>query len=325
MSEMKYAKIPDVINPVSRLVFGTSMDKMGNVETAFPLLDSLYAEGINTFDTAAVYGNAESIFGEWVKERNLRDKIVIITKGAHPNSWRSRVTPYDILSDIHNSLARLKTGYIDIYLLHRDDLNVPVGPLVEVLNQLRNEGKIGVFGGSNWTHERVKEANEYAARNSLMPFTVTSPYFGLAEQVNDPWGGGCISIAGPGCSDARKWYIEQSMPVFAYSSLARGLFAGKVKSSEQEKVEALLDKPAVLGYCSADNFKRLERVEFLAEQKGYTVAQISLAWLLNQEVNTFALVSCGTVEHLRSNIAALNIKLTQNELQWLDLQTDILD
>jgi aryl-alcohol dehydrogenase-like predicted oxidoreductase len=316
---MKYSSIPYVKKPVSRLVLGTAIREMENKQTAYKLLDSIYELGVTTFDTAVQYGEMESIFGGWVNARNLRDNVVIISKGAHPNQWRNRVTPYDILSDVHDSLAKLGTSYIDIYLLHRDDRNVPVGPIIEVLNQLHHEGKIGAFGGSNWTFERIKEANSYAQNHSLIPFTVSSPNFGLAEQVNDPWGGGCVSISGPNNTEARKWYVEENMPLFSYSSLARGLLSGKLKSSDHAKAAEVFDQPTVIGYCHPQNFKRLERVEILALQKGYSVAQISLAWLMNQELNTFALVSCENAELMKNNIEAFDIKLTQDELLWLDL------
>ena len=101
------------------------------------------------------------------------------------------MTDFDILHDAHNSLAKLKTNHLDIYMLHRDDPSVPVGPIVDVLNRLYDEGKIGAFGGSNWTVERTEEANNYALKHGLQPFTVASPNFGLADQLGDPWGGGC--------------------------------------------------------------------------------------------------------------------------------------
>lgn len=101
------------------------------------------------------------------------------------------MTDFDILYDCHNSLAKLKTSHIQLYLLHRDDPQVPVGPIMETLNRLHAEGKIGVFGASNWTMERMMEANEYAYKHGLVPFTVSSPNFGLANQLDDPWGGGC--------------------------------------------------------------------------------------------------------------------------------------
>ena len=80
-----------------------------------------------------------------------RDQIVILTKGAHFNQDRNRVTPFDITSDLFDSLVRLRTDSIDLYLLHRDDPTVPVGPIVEVLNEHKEAGRICAIGGSNWT------------------------------------------------------------------------------------------------------------------------------------------------------------------------------
>jgi aryl-alcohol dehydrogenase-like predicted oxidoreductase len=313
---IQHGEVPYLKKPVSRLIYGTATSLMEDRNSCFDLLDSVYAQGVNTFDTAVQYGEMEANFGGWVADRKLRDKIVIISKGGHPNKWRNRLTPYDILSDLHDSLAKLHTDHIDIYLLHRDDPDVPVGPIVQVLNDLHNAGKIGAFGGSNWTSARIEEANGYALAHNLIPFTVSSPFYSLAEQVNDPWGGGCVSISGPSGKTERDWYLKNKMPVFAYSSLARGLLAGKIKSSQREKAAEIFDTPTVSGYCCEANFDRLARVETLAAQKGCGVAQIALAWLMQQELHPFALVS-GSAEHMRKNIEALDIPLTQNELDFL--------
>ena len=224
---MKYSRIKGLDKDISKLVFGTATPKLfaavapdatkQDEDGAFALLDEIYASGINAFDCAAHYG--EEIMGRWMEARENRDKCVIITKGAHPNNWRDRVTDYDILADANDSLKKLKTDKIDIYMLHRDSHTVPVGIIVEALNRLYQEGKISVFGGSNWTHKRIQEANEYALKHNLMPFSVSSPNFGLAEQVNDPWVGdakfadGCVTISGPENIDARNWYKENSIPV----------------------------------------------------------------------------------------------------------------
>ena len=103
----------------------------------------------------------------------------------------------DVREDLEKSLENLRTDYIDIYLAHRDDEQVSVEEIVEAFNALHAEGKIGAFGGSNWTHQRSEESNEYAYKHDMLPFTVSSPNFGLAEQVKDLWGGGSISISGP--------------------------------------------------------------------------------------------------------------------------------
>ena len=324
MAEMIYGKVPYVDKPVSRLVHGTIMLSMANKDSSFELLDSMYDLGVNTFDTAVIYGDSERVLGSWIQERGIRDKVVVLTKGAHHNAWRKRVTPFDIMSDVHDSLAKLMTDYIDIYILHRDNPEVPVGPIVDVLNKLHDEGKIGAFGGSNWTHQRIEQANEYAEKHGLIPFTVSSPNYGLAEQVEDPWGPGCVSLSGPNEVAAREWYAKTNMPIFAYSSLGRGFFSGLIKSTESEKAKEIFKEPTIKGYCHPVNFKRLERVEILAKEKGLTVPQIAMAWLMNQPLNVFALVGAYKAEEMKENIEAMHLKLTQAEIEWLNLQRDSL-
>ncbi len=320
MSEMLYGNIPYLDKKISRLVHGTIMVSMQKKEWSFELLDAMFALGVNAFDSAVIYGDGERVLGTWMQERGNRDEVVILTKGAHHNGWRKRVTPYDIQTDVHDSLAKLMSNTIDLYILHRDDPAVPVGPIVEVLNQLHHEGKIGAFGGSNWTHNRLEEANEYAQKHGLIPFTASSPNYGLAEQVDNPWGPGCVSLAGPKEADARAWYAKNNTPIFAYSSLARGFFAGSLKSAAPEEAEKLFDRPTLQGYCHPVNFQRLERVEQLAQEKGLTVPQIAMAWIMQQPLNVFALVGTHTKEEMQQNIDALHVCLTQEELDWLDLK-----
>lgn len=331
---MKYSNIKGLEKPVSKLVFGTATPKLfaavapnageKEKEEAFALLDMVYEAGINTFDCAAHYG--EEITGEWMEKRGIRDKCSVITKCAHPNKWRTRVNDFDILADAHDSLVKLRTDCIDIYMLHRDDHTVPVDTIVETLNRLYDEGKIKVFGGSNWTHTRIEEANEYAYKHSLKPFSVSSPNFGLARQVNDPWrcdaplGDGCVTISGPENSDAREWYAKSGMAVFAYSSLARGLFSGLFKSSDPEGAKKIMDGPGITGYYSPDNIERLRRCEVLAEEKGVGVAQIALAWIFNQKFDVFALSSPVTGEQIAQNSRALDIRLSEKEIDMLDLK-----
>ena len=187
---MLYGSVPGLHKPVSRLVQGTVMVRSDSWDSSVGLLDAVYALGCNTFDTAHVYGQGdnERTFGRWVNDRGLREKVVIIGKGAHHNQDRRRVTPFDISADIHDSLARLRTDYIDLYLLHRDNPAVPVGPIVDVLNDHLAAGRIRAFGGSNWSQARVQAANEYAAAHGLVPFAAASPHFSLAIQIQRTMG-----------------------------------------------------------------------------------------------------------------------------------------
>ena len=335
---MEYGTIAHVTRPISRLVFGTAMPVMFNafrsvygeapdfpqrLEAAFRLLDGMYAEGVNCFDCADHYG--EEPLGEWLEARGLRERVVILTKGAHHNRWRKRVTDFDILHDVHNSLAKLKTNHLDIYLLHRDDPTVAVGPLMDALNRCVDEGKLGAIGVSNWTIPRIEAANEYAVKHGLRPFTVSSPNYGLAEQVEDPWGGGCVSLSGPDNRAARAWYAENRIPVFAYSVMARGFFSGRVKGDDPATARQFMDAAGIKGYAHPDNFERLRRCERLAAEKGLTVPDIALAWLFNQRaLDVYALTSPSAAERMRNSIAASAIPLTDAECRWLDLETDIL-
>lgn len=319
MAEMTYGRLKGIDKPLSRLVQGTVMISSNDEANAFKLLDEVYELGCTTFDTAHGYGggDCERVFGRWVNARGVRDKIVVIGKGAHHNADRQRVTPYDITADLHDSLARFGFDHIDLYILHRDDPSVPVEPIVDVLNELQQAGMIGPFGGSNWTHERLAEANRYAASQGLEPFSVSSPNFSLAEQVEAPWEN-CISISGPSGKAARDWYEAEKMPLFTWSSLAGGFFSGRFRRGNLGSFTSYWDTLCVRSYCVEDNFKRLDRAEELAAQKGLSLPQLALAYVLSQPLDIYALVGCSSGAEFRANVEAHALKLTADERRWLE-------
>ncbi len=318
---MQYRNLPYVKKPVSRILFGTTMAPFSTGGDGNALLDSMYDLGINTFDAARNYGLAELSLGNWIEAKGHRENIVILSKCGHPSLFgRKRVNEAEMRKDLKKSLSYLRTDYIDIYMLHRDDLAVDPGEIVEIFNAMHAERKIGAFGGSNWTHERIEAANEYAYKHSLIPFSISSPNFGLAEQVEDPWGGGCVTISGPANESAREWYRGNQMPVVAYSSLGRGFFSGRLKSGDEKHADQILDSAAMRGYGYPVNFERLRRCEALAKKKGATVAQIALAWLFGQNMNTFAIVSTSGTDRMKENIKALDIELKEDEIKYLDLK-----
>ncbi len=320
---MEYGNITNVDKPVSRLVQGTIMLSTAEEEYSFDLLDQVYEAGINTFDSGHLYGggDCERTLGKWIEDRGLRDEIIILTKCCHMNSDRERVTPYDISSDLHDSLARLRTDYIDLYLLHRDDIRVPVRPIVDRLNHYIGTGNLGVIGGSNWTHDRIERANLYAATSGQQPFTVSSPNFSLAEQAEPPWRG-CISISGKDGADARSWYQENQMPLFTWSSIASGFFSGRVNRENYDRMveQGLLDESTVRAYCTDENFERLDRVGQLAEEKERSIPQVALAYVLGQPLNIYALVGARNGDEISANLQALQTELSADEMAWLNLE-----
>ena len=160
----KYGNIPGLDKPVSRIVYGCAGMKMLRGEPADTQLDAAFAAGINAFDTARVYGGLEKVLGDWIKSRGNREKLVLISKGAHPvftpkedgtAETTRRLSREEIRKDIDATLLALGVDELDVYLLHRDDLSVPVGEIAEWMDELVKEGKTRTVGGSNWTFRRI--------------------------------------------------------------------------------------------------------------------------------------------------------------------------
>ena len=322
---MIYGAIEGLSKPLPRIIFGT-LPLVNTDATTFSLLDSVTEMGCYAFDTAHAYGDgaSEQVIGNWMETRNNRSEVIVIDKGAHQVRGRNRVDPESIKQDLQESLCRLKTDYIDLFLLHRDDPAVAAGPIIEVLNDLKNEGKIVLFGASNWTHKRLEEATEYAQKNGLFTFSVVSNQYSLAIQYDDPYPG-TLSINSSSDDSQWEWYKQTQFPLLAWSSLSRGFFSGKFT---RDNLAAFTDPQSLMSircYAREDNFVRLDRTRQLAEEKGTTVPQIALAYIFQQPLNCFAITGASNITHFKENIEALEIGLTKNEVSWLDLKSDSLD
>lgn len=307
---MRYGNIAGLDKPLSQLVIGSMVCTTDDLPLTFGILDAWVEAGGNAIDTARVYGGgkSESALGEWFAARNNREQIVLIGKGAHPGPSGPRVTPEHIAEDIVESLRRMQTETMDIYLLHRDDPNVPVGEIVDCLNEHREAGRIRLFGGSNWTTQRIQEANDYAAAHGLQGFSANSPYFGLAEQ-NEPMWGGCLALDKAG----REWHRAHQFPLLPWSSQASGFFTGRYAKGDGQTG----DVPRV--YYNDANWERLARAQEVAEAKGCTANNIALAYVLHQPFPVFPLFGPRSVAELQSSLPALDVTLTENDMRYLAL------
>ena len=302
---MKYGRVDGIEKDLSQIVMGTLFAK--DIDRAAPVFDEFVSQGGNCFDTARHYGDAELVFGEWMRARANRDDMVVITKGAHsPNCYPEFVT-----SQLNESLDRLQVDSVDIYFLHRDNPKVPVGEFVDVLNEHRDAGRINQFGGSNWTPERVDEANEYAARNGLAGFTVLSNHMSLARMVEAPWEG-CLAASDP---ESMKWLADRKMPLFPWSAQARGFFVDGRAAPDK------LDDPELVRcWYSDDNFERLSRARQLGESQGVDTVSVALAYLLHQPTPVFPLIGPTSLEETESSLAALEVELSSKLVRWLNLE-----
>ncbi len=316
---MKYTKFPYVKNDVSKIVFGTAIPVFLEGTEQNELLSAAYDMGITTFDTARSYGQCETEFGKWIAKRGVREKINILTKGCNPDQTGVKFTPEILRGELTKSLEELQTGYTDLYALHRDDPTVPVEVFIETLNEFKAEGKVRAFGASNWKYQRMDAANEYAYAHNLEGFSFGSPAFSLAVVVRDPYGGS-VHLSGDENKEARKWFMENNIPVFAYSSFARGFMSGKYRTDMKESVTEILSPWTCQEYVCEENLERLRRAEKLAAEKGITVGQVNLAWILAQPLTCCPIFSPSTVEHLLENLKGLDVKLTEEEIMWLNLK-----
>lgn len=318
---MRYIEITGIDRPISVIGLGTTstiFTPSGDDQVA-ELIDAFLSAGGNCVDTAHIYGFGESerSLGRWLEQSGRRDEIVLVTKGCHPDvdpgdppdkAWVPRVTPEAIHSDLSESLERLGTERVDLYLLHRDDESVPSGPLLETLNEEMASGRIAAFGASNWTVQRLVEANEYAAEHGLIGFAASSPGLSLARPVEMQFPGTLFAD-----DDTRRWHAETRLPVLAWTSLAAGFASGRFRPDDTDVDES------TRAFFSEDNFERMRRAEEVAERRNASTLQVALAFVLSQHFPVVALVGPSRVENLKGTLGALDVELTADEMRYLDL------
>lgn len=305
--EISVAKIAGLDLPVSRIIMG--MDNQRTYVHLAAMADDFVERGGNAFDTAHQYadGLQETLLGHWIANRGIRDRIAVTVKGAHTPFC----DPVNLRKQFEISLGRLQTDYADIYLMHRDNPGIPVDEFVDVLDELHRAGQIRVYGGSNWSLARLREANEYAARNGREPFRVVSNNLSLARMIDPVWRG-CISARG---DEWRQWFQETGAALFSWSSQARGYFA------PNREAGSVTDAEIARCWESEDNQERRRRAIELAAGKGVSPLNIALAYVLNQPFASFALVGPRTIEETRTILLGVKLHLTPDKLAWLDLQS----
>ena len=213
---------------LSKIAFGTHKFNLSKLKECSVILDEYFENGGNIIDTARCYGNGESekCIGEWLAASGARDHTVLITKGCNPNftdgKYRSRITPDDLESDITQSLEALKSDYIDVYFLHKDDNNLEPAEAIEMLNKYVKMGIIRHIGASNWSTSRISKANEYAKKHNLKPFEYSQLAFSLKDRSTGSWGPKELALE-MNKADF-EWYRDNDLPVFGFNSQAYGFF-----------------------------------------------------------------------------------------------------
>jgi aryl-alcohol dehydrogenase-like predicted oxidoreductase len=295
----------------SQLILGSMMLREEDMEFSAGLMDAFAALGGNCIDTAHVYGVSSSrSVGLWMQERKNRADIVIIGKGAHHDNKGPRLTLAAMEQDLNETFDRMQTDYVDIFMLHKDDTNQPVGYIIESMNKQLEAGRCRALGVSNWSVSRIQEANAYAALHNLEGLLCSSPNLSLAKP-NEPRWEGCISVY----ADDLAWHEQTQLPLLSWSSQAGGFFTGRYTPENG-------DSEMIRVYYSDANWERYRRTEKLAELKGVSTNDIALAYVLNQAFPTCALIGPNSIKELHSSANALHVSLTSNEIKELDLRED---
>ena len=300
---------------IAPLVFGGNVFGWTVDESRAPtLLDRFVDGGLNAIDTADVYsrwapgnrgGESEMQIGKWLKRSpSRRSQVVIITKVGSDMPGRGKgLSRAHILASVDDSLARLQTDYIDVYLAHRPDAGTPIEETLRAFEDLRKAGKVRAIGGSNYEAAGLGEALAVAAQKGLPRFEVMQPEYNLYDRD---------SYDGP----LRELCMKEGLGVITYYSLASGFLSGKYRS------KADLGKSArgegIAEYLNARGERILRALDTIARRRSAKPAEIALAWLIARPGVTAPIASATSVEQVDSLIRATELSLDAEDLRLLE-------
>jgi aryl-alcohol dehydrogenase-like predicted oxidoreductase len=298
--------------------FGSTVDRKLSTQ----ILDRYVESGGNFIDTAEIYAawipggehQSEKLIGDWLRERGLRDTLILSTKGAHPKLESMdipRMSKREIESDLDSSLRRLGVDCIDIYWVHRDAPAVPAEDVLLALETFRKAGKIKYCGFSNWHQNRAEAARQGALRLGIPGFIASQNMWSLG-QVN-------LEKADPTWAyidaDFARWHAEHKFGAFPYLTQANGYFRRREQNSLDQvaadaRVRTLFDHP--------ENRKRFQRIQVLQKKSGFSVNQIVLGYLLNQPFPVFPLIGPKNIMDLEDSLRCAEIALSPEDIAFLE-------
>jgi len=279
-------------------------------EQARPFVQRALEMGINFFDTADIYSNgrSEEILGRAISDFSRREEVVIATKvfmpmGEGPNQrGLSRV---HILQAIDDSLRRLGMDYVDLYQIHRWDPETPIEETLEALHDVVKSGKARYIGASSMYTWQFARSLYLADQRGWTRFISMQNHYNLVYREEE--------------REMLPLCRAEGIGVIPWSPLARGFLTGnRAKEEWGSTVRAKVDDFAHSMYYQESDFQIVARVVELAGRLGHSPAQIALAWLLHQPDVTAPIIGASKMQHLEDAVAALAIKLSAEELAYLE-------
>jgi len=279
-------------------------------EDGRPFIQRALEMGINFFDTADMYsrGVSEEVLGRALADFTRREEVVVATKVFFPMSDGPNdrgLSRKHITESIDASLRRLRMDYVDLYQIHRWDSATPIEETLSALNDLVRAGKVRYLGASSMYAWQFAKALYLADLHGWTRFSSMQNHYNLVYREEE--------------REMLPLCRAEGIGVIPWSPLARGFLAGKRRRGEEDTRRGKVDSFAHDLYYQPEDFEVVERVVALAEKRGVKPAQIALAWLLYQPGLTAPIVGATRMEHLEDAVAALEIRLDEEERKELEM------
>lgn len=300
---------------VSPIALGTAKAGIAwSGREADALLDAYLDMGGNVIDTARIYmpptpGCGEEVIGHWLRHSGRRQDVVLMTKGGHPPieaMHTNRMSQREMTEDLNASLQALGTDYVDVYFYHRDDPSQPAGELVERMEDFRREGKIRWYACSNWTTERMREADDYARAHGLRGFVANQCCYNVGTRHMRSLADDTLVAA----DEAMRVYHQAAdNTMMPYCGLCEGFFHHLASQGPE----------AVRGrqYYSEGNLRVAEGLEALCEKYHATLTQAELGFLLTRPFPVVALAGVSRLEQLPDIMGAAEIPFRPEDFEEL--------
>ena len=319
---MQFAPLGNTGVIVSRLAFGAMTFTAGNKDigavykVGAALADQLVGRaldaGVNFFDTADAYagGESETLLGAALKKR--RQEVVIATKVGFRTGkplTQAGLSRRHILWSADQSLKRLGTDWLDVYIAHREDPHTPLEESLEALDFLVRSGKVRYLGFSNWSAWKVAAALEIQNANGLAPFTHGQMHYSLLGRDVE--------------RDVVPMMRRYGLGMTVWSPLASGFLSGKYTRESLTSPDNRFSGFDILPFDKEHGFQLVERMRRMASQHQASVAQIAIAWLLAKSAVTSVLVGASKLNQLDDNLAAAGVNLSDADVGELDSATPL--
>ncbi len=319
---MQYTLLGNTGLTVSRLAFGAMTFTAGNkdlgavckvgADLAGQLVDRALEAGINFFDTADAYagGESEALLGAALKPH--RDRVVIATKVGFrtgPALTRAGLSRQHILWSVDQSLKRLGTDWIDVYIAHREDPYTPLEETLCALDAVVRAGKVRYLAFSNWSAWKAAAALEIQKANGLSPFTHGQMYYSLVGRDVE--------------RDVVPMMRRYGLGLTVWSPLAFGFLSGKYTRQTLSDPSNRLSGFDILPFDKEQGFKLVDRMRPIAAASGASVAQVAIAWLLARPAVSSVILGSTKLSQLEDNLQAAAVTLTAAQIAELDAATPL--